>query len=78
MRRFNKHVVVVGSARSGTSWLAELLARPYRYRLLFEPEHEFQTEKEHLLVDRWIRTPEEAGEGHRYLKKVFHQQRCTK
>lgn len=71
MTSFNKHVIVVGSARSATSWLAELLARPYRYRLLFEPEHEFQTTKGHLLVDKWIQNSDEAGEGHLYLRKVF-------
>lgn len=71
MGRFDKHVIVVGSARSGTSWLAELLARPYRYRLLFEPEHEFQTPKGYLLCDKWMTNREEAGKAHSYLKKVF-------
>ncbi len=68
---FNKHVIIVGSARSGTSWLCELLAKPPRYRLLFEPEHEFNTENGHLLCDRWIEDSEDAGKGHNYLKRVF-------
>ena len=71
MSRFNKHIIIVGSARSGTSWLAELMARPFRYRLLFEPEHEFQTPKGHLLCDRWIQNKDMAGEGNAYLKQVF-------
>ncbi|MCB0457407.1 MAG: sulfotransferase family protein [Flavobacteriaceae bacterium] len=71
MSRFQKHIIVVGSARSGTSWLCELLARPYRYRLLFEPEHEFQTPQGHLLCDRWITSKEDAGKAHGYLTKVF-------
>lgn len=34
-----KTVLLMGSARSGTTWLAGLLASPFRYRLLFEPFH---------------------------------------
>lgn len=71
MSKFNKHIIIVGSARSGTSWLCELLAKPYRYRLLFEPEHEFNTKEGHLLCDRWISDAQEAGKGHNYLKRVF-------
>lgn len=69
--KFNKHVIIVGSARSGTSWLCELLARPHRYRLLFEPEHEFNTKSGHQLCDRWIEDTKDAGKGHNYLKRVF-------
>lgn len=71
MNKFNKHIIIVGSARSGTSWLCELLARPLRYRLLFEPEHEFNTQNGHLLCDRWIEDAQDAGKGHNYLKRVF-------
>jgi len=71
LSKFNKHIIIVGSARSGTSWLCELLAKPFRYRLLFEPEHEFNTSKGHLLCDRWIEDAQDAGKGHNYLKRVF-------
>jgi hypothetical protein len=71
MRRFNKHIIITGSARSGTSWLSEVIARQFRYRMLFEPEHEFNTEKGKLLCDRWIKRKEEAPKVHQYLKKVF-------
>lgn len=30
-------ILLLGTGRSGTTWLASLLARPFRYRLLFEP-----------------------------------------
>lgn len=69
--KFNKHIIIVGSARSGTSWLCELLARPHRYRLLFEPEHEFNTKDGHLLCDRWIENASDAGKSHNYLKRIF-------
>lgn len=75
MTKFTKQVIIVGSARSGTSWLCELLAKPYRYRLLFEPEHEFQTKKGHLLCDRWIENTGDADrETIKYLKNIFRNQ----
>jgi len=36
-------VVVMGSGRSGTTWLAELLAQGLRARLVYEPFHPWQT-----------------------------------
>ena len=38
LKSYNKHIIIAGSARSGTSWLAEIIALQFRYRLLFEPE----------------------------------------
>lgn len=69
--KFNKHVVVVGSARSGTSWLSELMAQPFRYRMLFEPDQETRTKRGHLLCDRWLRSPTDSKEAYTYLKAIF-------
>nr|WP_321233403.1 sulfotransferase domain-containing protein [uncultured Psychroserpens sp.] len=74
MSKFNKHIIVVGTARSGTSWLSEIIARQYRYRMLFEPEHETRTKKGHLICDKWIETRAEGIESHRYLENVFKNQ----
>ncbi|WP_250434166.1 sulfotransferase domain-containing protein [Hanstruepera flava] len=71
MSSFKKHVIVVGSARSGTSWLSETLAQPYRYRMLFEPEQETRTKKGHLICDKWLNTETVTQEAHTYLKRVF-------
>ncbi len=71
MSKFKKHIIIVGSARSGTSWLCELMAKPFRYRLLFEPEHEFNTKEGHLLCDRYIIDSGDARKAHKYLKRVF-------
>lgn len=71
MGRFNKHVIIVGTARSGTSWLSETMARQHRYRMLFEPEQETRTRRGYLLCDQWIRNLEDAPDAHRYLKQVF-------
>lgn len=71
LTKFNKHLIVVGSARSGTSWLSELLAQPYRYRMLFEPEQETRTKKGYLICDKWLAKPEDSHEAYIYLKSVF-------
>ncbi|MCR8666356.1 sulfotransferase family protein [Aestuariibaculum sp. M13] len=68
---YNKHLVIVGTARSGTSWLSETIAKQYRYRMIFEPEHEFQTQQGHLLCDQWITLKEEHQQADVYLKRIF-------
>lgn len=74
MNRFNKHIIVVGSARSGTSWLSETLARPYRYRMLFEPEQETLTKRGFLICDKWLTTKEDSIEAYQYLNAIFKNQ----
>lgn len=71
MAIFNKHIIIVGSARSGTSWLAETIAKQHRYRSLFEPEHEFNTLKGNVLCDKLIIEKEGFEAEHAYLKRVF-------
>ena len=71
MTKFNKHIIIVGSARSGTSWLAETIAAQHRYRLLFEPEHEFNTKKGKLICDKYLTSENSSSEAKHYLKRVF-------
>lgn len=71
MPKFNKHIIIVGTARSGTSWLSETIAQQHRYRMLFEPEQETRTKKGYLLCDKWFETYEESPEAHAYLNQVF-------
>ncbi|NNK73482.1 MAG: sulfotransferase family protein [Flavobacteriaceae bacterium] len=71
MRGYDKHLLITGTARSGTSWLAELMARQYRYRLLFEPEHETRTKWGHLICDRLIEHHEDSPDGVKYFKRVL-------
>ena len=71
MLRYNNHLIITGSARSGTSWIAELLAQRFRYRMLFEPEQEFETEKGHLVCDKLITDKTAAPKAYSYLKQVF-------
>ncbi|WP_019038867.1 sulfotransferase domain-containing protein [Psychroflexus tropicus] len=73
MSHFNKHTIVVGSARSGTSWLSENMAKVFRYRMLFEPEHTERTQKGHLIADQWIThaNQRDYNKGLSYLEQVF-------
>ncbi len=71
MGRFNKHIIVVGSARSGTSWLSETIAKQHRYRMLFEPEHSTRTKHGPLICDRLITAPNGFKKATNYLKRVF-------
>ena len=68
---YNKHIIVVGSARSGTSWLSETMAQQFRYRMLFEPEHPKNTKKGHLLADHWIKSDNGNREAVSYLKNII-------
>lgn len=72
MKKYNKHLVVFGTARSGTSWLSELIARQFRYRLLFEPEHEHLTKKGNLICDRYMDDFANSPIAEKYLHQVFN------
>ena len=71
MGRYHKNVIVLGSARSGTSWLSENLAKPFRYRMLFEPEHDERTPKGHLLTDQFFTLENPPS------KKALHYLHCV-
>jgi hypothetical protein len=73
MSRFNKHTIVVGSARSGTSWLSENMAKVFRYRMLFEPEHTERTPKGYSVADQMITAANQQDykKGLSYLEQVF-------
>lgn len=71
MAKFNKHIILVGTARSGTSWLSETIAQQHRYRMLFEPEEETQTRRGYLICDQWIENAKDSPEAHHYLKQIF-------
>ena len=70
-KSYTKHIVVVGSARSGTSWLSEVLAQQHRYRLLFEPEHATRTKKGHLLCDTWLTNKKDSKNAYKYFTRVL-------
>ena len=71
MSRNQNHIVILGSARSGTSWLSEIIALQHRYRILFEPEHEFNTEKGKLICDRYLTGSSASNNIKNYFKRVF-------
>jgi hypothetical protein len=71
MRNFNKHIIVMGSARSGTSWLCESLAQAFRYRLLFEPDHPIQVPEATVFADKKLDKNKDYLKINKFLKRVF-------
>jgi len=71
MKSYNKHIIIAGSARSGTSWLSEIIGLQFRYRLLFEPEHEYQTQEGHFICDKFITSYNINVEQEDYFRKIF-------
>ena len=74
MAKYNKHVIITGTARSGTSWLSETIAQQFRYRMLFEPEHETRTKQGHLLCDKLLEKSNESIDVKNYLNRLFKNQ----
>lgn len=72
MKSFNKHIIITGSARSGTSWLAETISKTFRYRLLFEPDHENHVPNaKELLCDKLIEPAKKHKKLDAFLIKIF-------
>ena len=69
MAKFNKHIIITGSARSGTSWLSETISQTFRYRLLFEPDHDLHVPEAHVLTDTFITSAN--TNLNRFLNKIF-------
>ncbi len=74
LKSFNKHIIIAGSARSGTSWLSEIIGLQYRYRLLFEPEHEHQTQEGYLICDKLITAENVERDQKKYFVNIFKNQ----
>jgi len=70
-------LVIAGSPRSGTTWLAELLNRIPRSAILFEPEHIQQVPEARKAGLTWhtIKEPDEHWpEGQQFFDKVLRGQ----
>ena len=67
-------IIVAGSPRSGTTWLAEVLSSTYEYAMIFEPLHPVRF-PEAARSGFYARTYLPAGKtwitGEKYLEKVF-------
>lgn len=49
-----KTILLLGTGRSGTTWLSGLLASPFRYRLLFEPFHPDHISGGNMIADHYF------------------------
>jgi len=71
MRLSKPTILLFGTGRSGTTWLAGLLARPFRYRLLFEPDHPDHVPGADLVADRFVEPERVPGEVAHFLFRAF-------
>lgn len=51
-------ILLAGSARSGTSWLAELINYRYKYRYMFEPFHAEKVEQASVFLNKRYLPPD--------------------
>jgi len=71
MGSYKKHIIITGSARSGTSWLSETISQAFRYRLLFEPDHPDHVREASFLADRLLVNSDDTKEVNRFLERIL-------
>ena len=63
--------VIVGSGRSGTTWVQDVLARANGYATAFEPLHPDAVPEMAAYACRYLRVDDDCGELELFLEKVF-------
>ena len=67
-----RSILVAGTARSGTTWLADLIASQIPSRILFEPFHpDLVSEYRRFQYFQYMRPGTEAPEFYAFAQKVF-------
>ncbi len=49
-----KTILILGSPRGGTTWIANVLASPFRYKLLFEPFYDYYVKEAAEVAGKYI------------------------
>ena len=63
--------VIVGSGRSGTTWVQDVLAQANGYATVFEPLHPDAIPAMAAYAGRYLRAEDQCGELETYLEQVF-------
>jgi hypothetical protein len=72
VRDIGKSAIVAGTARSGTTWLAEIIASQYPCRIMFEPFHSGQVAAfQEFNYFQYMRPTEENDALFSYCQNVF-------
>jgi len=71
--RRKKVIVIAGTARSGTSWLHDVLTSHYNYRRIFEPLHPDQIPTAAPFAGLCLQAGDEYDELLSYLEAVFQR-----
>ncbi len=74
MYTYNHHILIFGSARSGTSWISESISRQRGYRLLFEPDQPHQVSKATLIADKYLNRNKSYHKTDTFLNRILRNQ----
>jgi hypothetical protein len=70
--QIRRSILVAGTARSGTTWLADLIASQIPSRIMFEPFHpDFVSDYRRFHYFQYMRPGTENPEFHAFAQKVF-------
>ncbi len=68
----NETVLIVGTGRSGTTWLEDLVNCDNKYRIMFEPFHSYKVKDLQTWQHRqYIKTKDNNPEYHQVVKKIL-------
>ena len=65
--------LLIGSGRSGTTWLHDMLTMDFNYRPIFEPLHELQVPIAKKYYNLFLESDAEIPELYDYLLNVFYR-----
>ena len=65
--------LLIGSGRSGTTWLQDMLTMDFNYRSIFEPLHELQVPIAKKYYNLFLESDAEIPELYNYLFNVFYR-----
>ena len=68
----NNVIVILGSGRSGTSWLHDVLTSHFNYRRIFEPLHPTQVKSISRFAGLYLSSKDEEETLYKYIHNVYH------
>lgn len=68
----NNVIVILGSGRSGTSWLHDVLTSHVNYRRIFEPLHPTQVKSISRFAGLYLSSKDEEETLYKYIHNIYH------
>ncbi|TVQ02939.1 MAG: hypothetical protein EA359_10720 [Balneolaceae bacterium] len=77
MGRYKNPVWIIGSGRSGSTWLLELIGSQQTYRILFEPFHSKYVTEANFLKNHFYLRPGDVHPEMEHLSKIIFTGNCN-